>query len=42
MNTLYIKLGLIEGHLGGTIVGLAEGETYVAAVGQEDMIFDGK
>ena len=37
-----IKLVVSKGSAGGTLVVLSRRETYMASLGQEDMIFDGK
>ena len=38
MSALGSKLGVNKGSVGGTVVGLAGGETCVAALGEEDMM----
>ena len=42
VSALGRKLGVSKGSVGRTVVGLAGMETYVAALGQEDVMYDDK
>ena len=42
MSTHGIKLEVSEGSVGGTLVGVSVGETYVSALGQEYVMCCGK
>ena len=42
MSAHGIKIGLIKGYVGGTLVGISGGKKYVTAMVQEDVMYDDK